>query len=1154
MIADILDKENIQEFGKDLFLEEKLRNKDEYLKHIRTDGYYLGGIVLEIIAKKTGIIFGIFLEDERYEDKPWITIAPEGEKYNGVILLHLNQGPNCQNGHYSGIRLFNNHSLGNIRIQSFKSNTEENINYQMRDKTTLKIMIMNTRSIKDYIKRLLIIDLLRSKEIDIACIQETFLIKDDPLYFEGYKIFRDENNTKRRKGVLILISKKLDIETQRVAADPNGRSVKVRIKNRRNDDSMTISSVYLEPNGDIEDINHIIFESDVIAGDMNNANSGIQSKGVFHYKNIEIKDIIEFKENKMFDHPILFGEIKFGTYVVNENNTCKILDREVVNNNHRILNEIIHGYESKGQLMNPIKVIQTKINEEHYDIIKFGEDFTRLKNKIKIKNKIEWNERYKNINSILTLNQLNTENWARINSTLLKKKAKIWKKNSNAHLIVEDFKKLYGNDENRIYDVNKVLQNTKNIFDFLTKNKELSINYKLFEPKSKAQDYFGFTQNMLIKAIKGDSIDNTIIKFTYIIEVLSNNDCISTFIHNYIKVLLIKKKDEADSYKDLRPIAILPAWLITLEKIAKNAVNKIISPKITENQFGFKEGFDCNIAKTMIYFKCKKFKYNKALLIDIRKAYDSVNREKLKQIIINKFNKEDYQFLLNFISIYEKLTMIINDEEINNVRGLPQGSSLSPVFLNAYINDALVELNKIKWISAQAYADDLIIQSNDIKSIQIAFDKTKELYKNLDLIINGDKCQLLSDNQNDKIIDNEQKININSIDEAKYLGQIINNNGIPDSKISNSQLGPLLNKISKVGTLTRTAKIKIFKIYMKSKINHLIPLISITGGLKELWKSLRHIIFKYLIEFSTLPRESASAFGLGYYEVILRPVMKLRKRSKININNADEDELLKEGIKEIMKQWLVSEPKHTDEIKTRIIKNTNNEIEDSFEEFDKLLALESFNRLYKGHEINLEESQKLRIINSPGLIVLISNEPIHELKQRIKLVLKKNDEKEYRKIKNILNKLYTIKEYAETNDDYIEEQIKVNTEDIELDCIIKEIKIKEKWKTIKNRIKDKAEAKLKEIINNNKNKENTEVKDVDDMIGFLRKLLSKCDKELIREIEVGIELDNLEDIKEEIKLSNNKKERRNRPGRPKKEKGMNNNQYLIDIFLSKKDN
>ena len=127
---------------------------------------------------------------------------------------------------------------------------ESNIN--MKDKTYLNVLIMNCRSIRDYLKRILLMDILRSKKLDLALLQETFLIKKDPLYFEGYKIYRDDNEIQRRKGTAILINTQLDVDIQRIAADPNGRFVKIRITNRDDNNSITISIVYLEPNGDVK--------------------------------------------------------------------------------------------------------------------------------------------------------------------------------------------------------------------------------------------------------------------------------------------------------------------------------------------------------------------------------------------------------------------------------------------------------------------------------------------------------------------------------------------------------------------------------------------------------------------------------------------------------------------------------------------------------------------------------------------------------------------------------------------------------------------------------------------------------------------------------------------------------------------------------------
>jgi len=101
---------------------------------------------------------------------------------------------------------------------------------EMCDKTDLNIMILNVRSINDYLKKLLIIDLLRSKNIDVALIQETFLIKGDKLYFNGYKIFRDENYLNRRKGTAMLVNSALNVEFSRIAADHKEDLSKLELK------------------------------------------------------------------------------------------------------------------------------------------------------------------------------------------------------------------------------------------------------------------------------------------------------------------------------------------------------------------------------------------------------------------------------------------------------------------------------------------------------------------------------------------------------------------------------------------------------------------------------------------------------------------------------------------------------------------------------------------------------------------------------------------------------------------------------------------------------------------------------------------------------------------------------------------------------------
>ena len=292
-------------------------------------------------------------------------------------------------------------------------------------------------------------------------------------------------------------------------------------------------------------------------------------------------------------------------------------------------------------------------------------------------------------------------------------------------------------------------------------------------------------------------------------------------------------------------------------------------------------------------------------------------------------------------------------------------------------------MNNINGLSVQCYADDFILQSDNLEILQTGYDKIIELYKELNLHINADKCELISNTNEDIIYDKSKNVEIIAMDNARYLGQIINYEGLPTSNINTINFGPLINIIRKEGSLTRIAKIRIFHVFMKTKINHLIPLIAITGGIKELWKSIREIIFRDLLEYSTLPRESAKAFNLGYYDVIIKPIVKLIRRIEEYNNEQEEIKYLNEALKELYKYWTIAEPNQTDIIKENIVKIIENNDYSGQNEIDKLINTESFNRLYKGHSLNEEESKKLNLIKSPGLIVLISNEPTHEIRERI---------------------------------------------------------------------------------------------------------------------------------------------------------------------------
>ena len=133
--------------------------------------------------------------------------------------------------------------------------------------------------------------------------------------------------------------------------------------------------------------------------------------------------------------------------------------------------------------------------------------------------------------------------------------------------------------------------------------------------------------------------------------------------------------------------------------------------------------------------------------------------------------------------------------------------------------------------------------------------------------------------------------------------------------------------------------------------------------------------------------------------------------------------------------------------------NIQGKIKDKYTFFDEAIAKECGERLYRGQYVDENQAQKLRKIKSPGLIVLISNEPTHEIKERLIKMKRTNDkekkDEEIKRISRIIEKIETCIKYAISDEAEIDEEVinkKENIEEQAADYMIKEIKVREKWK------------------------------------------------------------------------------------------------------------
>ena len=193
------------------------------------------------------------------------------------------------------------------------------------------------------------------------------------------------------------------------------------------------------------------------------------------------------------------------------------------------------------------------------------------------------------------------------------------------------------------------------------------------------------------------------------------NDCIDQNIFpddlKIACVIPVFKKGDKQCCGNYRPISLISPFSKIFEKCLYNQLNSFFVREnvIHPNQFGFRKNTSTSMAVLQMYDQyssnIEKGLYTCSVFLDIAKAFDSIDHS----ILIEKL----YQYgvrgaPLNLIKSYlqnRKQYTVINGEKSSLVpitTGVPQGSTLGPLFFLIFIND-LPEVTKLK---TTLFADD----------------------------------------------------------------------------------------------------------------------------------------------------------------------------------------------------------------------------------------------------------------------------------------------------------------------------------------------------------------------------------------------------------------------------------------------------------------
>lgn len=305
------------------------------------------------------------------------------------------------------------------------------------------------------------------------------------------------------------------------------------------------------------------------------------------------------------------------------------------------------------------------------------------------------------------------------------------------------------------------------------------------------------------------------------------------------------KKGDKQACENYRGIALLDVVYKILARIIRKKLNHYQNQIVGEYQGGFKEGRGTTeqifILKMIMN---KSYEQNLGLhlmFIDFKQAYDSIDRSKMYNALINleipvKIVKLIKMTLENSCS--SVTTDGIISEKFSIKKGLKQGDPLSTVLFNIVlekiIRESKIQSGGLIYHQRQqiiAYADDLVLLTRSKVEMERAFRNLEEAAKRYGLKINQDKTKYMELRQGlgrekeyvELKAEGGGKYKIEKVKEFEYLGAIMTNKNEEEVEINRrvmkgSKAVGTLSKLWKSKDLSRAAKVRIYRTVIRPTV------------------------------------------------------------------------------------------------------------------------------------------------------------------------------------------------------------------------------------------------------------------------------------------------------------------------------------------------
>jgi uncharacterized protein YacL (UPF0231 family) len=227
----------------------------------------------------------------------------------------------------------------------------------------------------------------------------------------------------------------------------------------------------------------------------------------------------------------------------------------------------------------------------------------------------------------------------------------------------------------------------------------------------------------------------------------------------------LHKKGDVNSTDNYRGISLLSITSKLYSHILNTRLNNWIEENevIGENQAGFRRTYSTiDHVFTMYALIQRQLLYHKKLyaaFIDFRKAFDSVVREKLWNILSKNGIKNDNKMYKAIVSMYRVVKARVRvggdlTEFFMCPRGVKQGEITSPVLFSLFIEELANEIRQrgrhgiqlmpdLIEVLILMFADDVILLSNTVCGLQTQLNILHETANKLGLVVNLEKSNIV---------------------------------------------------------------------------------------------------------------------------------------------------------------------------------------------------------------------------------------------------------------------------------------------------------------------------------------------------------------------------------------------------------------------------